>query len=87
MMSNMKSATVRELQHHLSALLERVGRGEEITITKRGKTVARLVPAAPRRARVQWPDSAARMKRLFPAGPPPGQPPSEIVSEMRGDRR
>jgi prevent-host-death family protein len=30
----------------LSALLERVERGEEVVITKHGKPVARLVPAA-----------------------------------------
>jgi len=29
---------------HLPALLERVARGEEITITKHGKAIARLVP-------------------------------------------
>jgi prevent-host-death family protein len=31
---------------HLSELLERVARGEEITITKHDRPVARLVPAA-----------------------------------------
>ncbi len=35
-----------EAKTHLSALLERVERGEEITITRHGKTVARLVPAS-----------------------------------------
>ncbi len=30
---------------HLSALLDRVGRGEEVLITRRGTPVARLVPA------------------------------------------
>ena len=31
---------------HLPALLERVSKGEEITITKHGKAIARLVPVA-----------------------------------------
>lgn len=31
---------------HLPQLLDRVAKGEEFTITKRGKPVARLVPAA-----------------------------------------
>jgi len=35
-----------EAKTHLSALLERVERGEEITITKHGRAVARLVPRA-----------------------------------------
>ncbi|HEY1798996.1 MAG TPA: type II toxin-antitoxin system prevent-host-death family antitoxin [Stellaceae bacterium] len=33
-----------EAKTHLPALLERVSRGEEITITKHGKAIARLVP-------------------------------------------
>ena len=31
---------------HLSSLLDKVARGEEVLITKRGQPVARLVPAA-----------------------------------------
>jgi prevent-host-death family protein len=34
-----------EAKTHLSALLERVARGEEIEITRHGKAIARLVPA------------------------------------------
>ena len=33
-----------EAKTHLSTLLERVARGEEVLITKHGKPVARLVP-------------------------------------------
>ena len=38
-----------EAKTHFSALLERVERGEEIVITRRGKPVARLTPANPAR--------------------------------------
>lgn len=34
-----------EAKTHLSALLEKVKNGEEILITKRGKAIARLIPA------------------------------------------
>lgn len=34
-----------EAKTHLSALLDKVSRGEEVVIKKRGKAVARLVPA------------------------------------------
>jgi prevent-host-death family protein len=34
-----------EAKTHLAALLDRVERGEEIEITRRGRIVARLVPA------------------------------------------
>jgi prevent-host-death family protein len=36
-----------EAKTHLSELLERVAKGEEFTITKHGKPVARLLPVQP----------------------------------------
>jgi prevent-host-death family protein len=42
----MTSVGAFEAKTHFSQLLERVERGEEIVITRRGKAVARLVPAA-----------------------------------------
>ena len=36
-----------EAKTHLSRLLDQVAAGEEVTITKHGKPVARLVKAAP----------------------------------------
>lgn len=42
-----KSVGVHEAKTHLSRLLERVSAGEEITITRRGEEVARLVPVRP----------------------------------------
>lgn len=38
---------VHEAKTHLSQLLVRVARGEEVLIARRGEVVARLVPAAP----------------------------------------
>lgn len=40
-----------EARTHLPQLLERVAQGEEFTITRHGKPVARLVPAVPARPR------------------------------------
>ena len=84
-MSNMKTVTVRHVQHNLAAILDAVRRGQEITITKRGTPVARLVPARPPEGTVGWPDSAARMKRLGPKATA-GTPASQIIHEMRGER-
>lgn len=39
-----------EAKTHLSALLDRVEKGEELTITRRGVPVARLVPVRPTEA-------------------------------------
>ena len=85
--SNMNTVSIREVHHNLASLIEKVQRGQEITITKRGAAVAKLVPAQPKRKKkLQWPDFEARMKRIFPDGPPPGKPASEIIIEMREDR-
>lgn len=51
-----------EAKTRFSALLDQVEKGQEITITRRGRAVARLVPAlsdpgarlAEKRAAVQW---------------------------------
>jgi prevent-host-death family protein len=42
----MQEFSVFEAKNKLSALLDQVERGSEIAITRRGKVVARLVPAA-----------------------------------------
>ena len=38
----MKTATVREAQHHLSKLLREVEAGEEIVLTRRGEKIATI---------------------------------------------
>jgi prevent-host-death family protein len=81
----MKTVGVRHVQHNLAAVLDAVSKGQEITITRRGTAVARLVPVRPPEGTVSWPDSAARMKRLGP-GASAGTPASRIIDEMRGER-
>jgi prevent-host-death family protein len=84
-MSNMKTATVRHVQHNLAAVLETVRKGQEIAITKRGTVIARIVPARKAKGTIAWPDSAARMKRLGPRAVA-GTPASRIIREMREER-
>ena len=43
----MESVDSFEAKTHLPQLLERMAQGEEFTITRHGKPVARLVPAVP----------------------------------------
>ncbi len=43
----METVNVHEAKTHLSRLLARVARGEEILIAKAGKPIARLVPVGP----------------------------------------
>jgi len=60
----MDSVGAFEAKTHFAALLERVAKGESITITRRGMPVARLVPAhaAPDRARIR--DAITRLEAL-----------------------
>ena len=53
----MKEIRACEARKHLPKLLDRVVQGESLTITRRGKPVARLVPVAGDRAR----EAAARI--------------------------
>ncbi len=84
----MKTLTVREVQHGLARVLDEVARGQEIAVTRRGRLVAHIVPAVPpkRTGRIRWPDSGARMKAIFPDGPPRGPCVSELIDELRGER-
>jgi antitoxin (DNA-binding transcriptional repressor) of toxin-antitoxin stability system len=82
-MSNMKTATIRKVQHNLAEVLSWVERGEEVRVLRRNKVVARLVPPEP--AAPSSPDFLARAKAIWGAKPE-GARPSELVSESRGAR-
>jgi prevent-host-death family protein len=58
----MRTVGTFEAKTHLSALLEEVERGKEITITRHGRPVARLVPVEAAPGREQLADSVARLK-------------------------
>jgi prevent-host-death family protein len=69
-MFHMKTATVREVQHHLSKVLAWVEKGEEVQVTRRNKTVARIVPfSPPGSAPAELPDFAARARAIWGAQP------------------
>ena len=60
----MKTATIRQVRHDFSTVLDWVGEGEQVEISKRGKVVALLSPppAAPAPRARKRPDLAARLK-------------------------
>ena len=60
----MKQAGIREARQNLSALIDEVRKGREITITDRGKPVARLVP--PRRSEEKTYVGRAAFRRKMP---------------------
>ena len=63
----MKTAGVREARQDLTSLLEDVRKGREVTITDRGRPVARLVPVRPRRP---FPDLRPVRSKTRPIDPP-----------------
>ena len=69
----MKTATIRDVQHHLGKVLSWVENGEEVQITRRSKPVARLVPSGPAGLPpVSLPDFAARAREIWGARPKGG---------------
>jgi antitoxin (DNA-binding transcriptional repressor) of toxin-antitoxin stability system len=63
--SQMKSASVRDLRHHFGDLLTWIREGQEIKITMRRRVVARLVPERPeQKAPIKMPDFARRLKKI-----------------------
>jgi len=59
----MKTATVRDLRNRYTSLLKWIGAGEEIVITQRGKTIARLIPEQDQPSQsVDWSQSPAVMR-------------------------
>jgi prevent-host-death family protein len=70
-----------EAKTHLPALLERVARGEQITITKHGKPVARLVPI--RRTDPDRRAEAIEKLKKFSKGRTLGVPVKQLINEGR----
>jgi prevent-host-death family protein len=60
-MANMREVGAFEAKNKLGQLLDLVERGEEITITRHGKEVARLVPVRSTRSREE---ARAALRRL-----------------------
>ena len=77
----MKEAGIREARQNLSALIDEVRKGHEVTITDRGKPVARLVP--PRPAEAKPFRGRAAFRRSIPAL---SAPLSSAIIDERTDR-
>jgi len=75
----MKTATVGEIQKNFARVLKNIWSGEEITITRRGKPVAKIAALGPR-DEIDWPDFYNEAIKLE------GKSLGEIVAEGREDR-
>ncbi len=72
-----------EAKNKLSALLERVERGEEILITRRGKPVAKLVPAMPQTSVAAAREAAKRILERSRSATLGGLNIKELIAEGR----
>ena len=65
----MKTATVRDLRNHFADVAKWIEEGEQISITRNGKTFATLSPAKPAAPAKPFAELwAARMKKFKPVG-------------------
>lgn len=80
-MANMKTASVRQVQHHLAEVLSWVEAGQEVQVFRRKKLVARFLPPDPEP--VKSPDFLARARGIW-GNKPRGKRLSLIASEARG---
>jgi prevent-host-death family protein len=60
----MNDIALFDAKNRLSELIHRVESGEEIAITRRGKVVARLVPALPAKAGQRALDAVAHLRAI-----------------------
>ena len=82
---HMRTATVRELRNRYAQLLRWLDAGEEIVITRRGVTIARLVPEKARTKRkVNWKESAAFQLDRLKLRPLTAQESAEMLELNRG---
>ncbi len=90
----MRTAGIRELKQNASAVVAEVVAGETVTITDRGRPVARLVPIGTGSLSDLVEAGRARppRRRLSELGAPPRRAPgtpelSRVVEELRSDER
>jgi prevent-host-death family protein len=86
---------IRELRQNLSRYIERVKAGESLTVTERGREVARLSPAGPKDSPLAR--LVAERGATMPTGnlldlvpergrPAEGPPSQQILDELREER-
>ncbi|HEY3854117.1 MAG TPA: prevent-host-death protein [Verrucomicrobiae bacterium] len=62
----MRTVSIREVHHDFNRILEWIADGEEVAITRRSVTVARLLPAKRKKSkRPKMPDIEARLRKIF----------------------
>ena len=84
-MLDMKTATIRQIQHHLSEVLRWVEDGQEVQVTRRNRVIAKIVPARDDHQKVAWPDFVGRSTKIW-GKRSRGKPVSRIIIDDRQER-
>lgn len=79
----MSEVSLAEAKAHLSALVARAEAGEVVSITRRGKLVARIVAAEPARDRI----NVAQLKAFAQTLPVETESGDAFIRRMRDDER
>ena len=77
----MRRVNLAEAKAGLSALLDAVEAGEEVVITRRGRSVARLIRETGGKA--ESGDWVARLRRIHAHQPGPAESAVELLRELR----
>ena len=81
----MRTASIRDVRHDLNRILEWVANGEEVTITKHRRTVARMLPAhAGKPTAAPMPDIGVRLQKVFGRKVISDQAVRAVLDESRG---
>ena len=75
----MKTVSVGQIQKNFAEVLRHIKAGEEITVIKRGRPVAKLITLGPKEE-IEWPDFYDEAIELK------GKPIGEVVLEGREER-
>ena len=78
----MTEVSVAEAKAHLSALLDRVERGEEVVITRRGKAVAKVSGMERKLEPINW-EEIDRVRESMPFQEVPSV---DIIRRMRDEK-
>jgi len=83
----MKTASVADLRNRFPSVFRWIEDGETVELTKRGRIVARIVPAPPAKPRkFKVPDFAAISREVFGDAPPIFTPEDSAFIHDRGER-
>lgn len=83
----MKNATVRDLRNRFALISRWIEEGEQVSITRRGRAFARIVPeTAVKRRRVKMPNFAERIRQVFGDAQLSARHSKGLREYMKGDR-